>query len=129
MGVGVERVGASGVESGHAPFETRLDAVGPAPLLWVQGEVDLSNCLELDAAIRRAENAEPAAIIIDLRDVTFMDSTGIGTLFDADSRARQAGRRLLLVRPREPVARVFRLTLLDDHFEFIEDLNAIDREV
>jgi anti-anti-sigma factor len=63
--------------------------------------------------------------VLDLSGVSFMDSTGVRTLLQADSRARRDGRRLLLIAPPEPGARVLRVTLLDRRFEFIGDLSEL----
>jgi len=48
------------------------------------------------------------------------DSTGLNLLLAKLANARTQGRRLLLVRPRGAADRIFRLTLLEDRFEFVE---------
>jgi anti-anti-sigma factor len=91
----------------------------------VEGELDLSTCEELEGAIREAEESNPATLVLDLSGVTFLDSMGLGTLVKAHERARLQGRRLLLVAPPEPAARVFRINVLDERFQFVDSLAAI----
>ena len=79
----------------------------------------------METALAQAEGANPPTIVLDLSGVSFMDSTGVRTLLQADSRARRDGRRLLLIAPPEPAARVLRVTLLDRRFEFIGDLSEL----
>jgi len=93
---------------------------GPDPTLRVSGELDLSSTGKLGAAIRAVESSQPAAIVLDLQNVTFLDSTGLNLLLAEQANARTNGCRLLLVRPRGPADRIFRLTLLEDRFEFVE---------
>jgi anti-anti-sigma factor len=47
--------------------------------------------------IRRAEADRPDTLILDLRDVTFFDSTGLQLVLDADVRAREEGRTLIVL--------------------------------
>ena len=110
----------------QGPIEVSVEERGGTPVVHVRGEVDLSTCEELEAAIERAEESAPTTLVVDLSQVSFLDSTGVRTLLKADSRARDDGRKLLLVGPPEPAARVFRVTLLDKRFEFIGDLTDLD---
>ena len=48
--------------------------------------------------------------VLDLRELAFMDSSGVHTIVNASLRARKAGRRLVLVRGRPNIYRMFTLT-------------------
>jgi anti-anti-sigma factor len=48
--------------------------------------------------------------VLDLRELAFMDSSGVHAIVAASSRAREGGRRLVLVRSRPDVDRIFGLT-------------------
>src|SRR5262249_48310448 len=102
-----------------APLEVLTDDHRCTPLVSVPGTLDLSTCEQVEAALAQEERANPPTLVLDLAGVTFMDSTGVRTLLQAASRARRDGRRLLLIAPPEPAARVLRVTLLDRRFEFI----------
>jgi anti-sigma B factor antagonist len=108
-----------------APLEVRIEDHGGAPVIHVRGELDLSTCEQVETALAQAEGANPPTLVLDLSGISFMDSTGVRTLLQADSRARRDGRRLLLIAPPEPAARVLRVTLLDRRFEFIGDLSEL----
>ena len=76
---------------------------------WVQvaGELDIETSPQLEQTLR-----EPSAqlVVLDLRELAFMDSTGVHTIVNASARARQLGRRLVLLRGPPRVDRVFGLT-------------------
>ena len=115
-----------GSTGAKGPLEVSVEDRSGTPIVHVAGELDLSTCEELDAAVRRAEGSNPATLVLDLGLVSFLDSTGVRTLLQADARARRVGRRLLLIGPPDPAARVLRVTLLDKRFDFIKDLSELD---
>ena len=59
--------------------------------------------------------------MIDLTGVSFIDSTGLSVLLTASQRAREQGRRLVVVRPPLPALRVFTLTRVDAGMECVDD--------
>jgi anti-sigma B factor antagonist len=85
------------------------------------GELDLSQADNLSQELERAEEDEPDILVVDLREVSFMDSTGLRLLLAALRRAEPAGRRLVLVRGQEQVRDLFRVARLDDVFELVDD--------
>lgn len=93
--------------------------------LALRGELDISSAPMLEEALARAEEAAPALLVIDLRQLEFMDSTGLRTLVSADQRARDEGRRLAIVRGPEPVDRIFTVTRLDERLELVDDPAAL----
>ncbi len=91
----------------------------------LRGELDISSAPVLEEALGRAEESAPAVLLIDLRELEFMDSTGLRTVVSADQRARDAGRRLCIVRGPEPVDRIFSVTRLDERLELVDDPGAV----
>jgi anti-sigma B factor antagonist len=89
--------------------------------LALRGELDISSAPVLEEALGRVEAAGPPLLVIDLRGLEFMDSTGLRTLVSADQRARDAGRRLAIVRGPEAVDRIFNVTRLDERLELVDD--------
>jgi anti-anti-sigma factor len=87
----------------------------------LQGELDILSAERVEQELRRVEEASPGTMIIDLRTLRFIDSTGLRTVLAADLRARRDGRRLVIVRGPDPVHRVFRIALLDRRLEFVDD--------
>ena len=90
--------------------------------LELAGELDLATAPKLEDELRRVEGDGPSVIVLDLRPLAFMDSSGLRALLAADGRAREAGRRLVLVRGDERVQRVLKITRLDERLEIVEDL-------
>jgi anti-sigma B factor antagonist len=83
------------------------------------GELDAGEVNGFERKLVRLEQAQPPLLVIDLRDVRFIDSHGLSALLDAEARARGDGRRLMLTRPPDSVMRVFQITLLDQRFEWL----------
>jgi anti-anti-sigma factor len=103
------------------PLELRIEEENGVARLVAAGELDLSSAERLEEELKRHELAEPSVIVLDLRELTFMDSTGLRTVIAADTRARERGGRLVIVRASEEVDRVFRLTRMDEHLEMVEE--------
>jgi anti-sigma B factor antagonist len=76
---------------------------------WVQvlGELDVDTTPKLDRMLREPQSQ---LIVLDLRELAFMDSSGVHTIVNASARARQLGRRLVVLRGPPDVDRVFKLT-------------------
>ena len=85
--------------------------------LRLSGELTLATVTGFVARLAHAEVAAPAILVLDLRGLRFIDSTGLAELVAADKRIRRDGRRLLLVMAPGPVERLLALTRLDHHFE------------
>ncbi len=85
----------------------------------LRGELDLEHAYTFDEELKRVEAIEPECICLDLRELTFLDSTGLSRLVAARRRAMKAGRRLVLVRGPAAVQRVFQLTAVDEAFEIV----------
>jgi anti-sigma B factor antagonist len=90
----------------------------------LSGELDLATASKLEDELKRVEVSEPALILLDLRPLSFMDSSGLRALLAADARAREGGRRLVLIRGDERVQRVLRITRLDERLEIVDDVDA-----
>lgn len=82
-------------------------------LIAVSGEVDLATSPALDAAIITAIESGTSALAIDLTDVSFMDSSGLGVIVRGLKRCREADKDLDLVITNERVLKVFGITGLD----------------
>jgi anti-anti-sigma factor len=89
--------------------------------LALRGELDIASAPRVEEALTRIEAAAPGLILIDLRGLEFMDSTGLRTVVSADARAREQGRRLAVVRGPEQVDRIFTVTRLDERLEMVDE--------
>ena len=91
----------------------------------LKGELDLSTVERVQEELRRAEAGGPPLLVLDLSRLTFLDSTGLRAVVTADERAREAGRRLVVVRGPEAVHRVFTITRLEERLEMVDDASAV----
>ena len=79
--------------------------------LAVSGEIDLLTCPILVEEFSMTEQEDAlSAILLDLREVTFMDSTGLKACLEASLRSKSKGRDLLLVGVRPELRKVFEVT-------------------
>ncbi len=91
----------------------------------LSGELDISTAPRVEEELERVEPAGPAVLVLDLRGLSFMDSTGLRLIVSADGRAREQGRRLAVVRGSETVQRIFRVTRLEERLDMVDDPAAV----
>jgi anti-anti-sigma factor len=92
----------------------------------LSGELDIASADSLEQQLAAAEVDSPAILVLDLRRLEFIDSTGLRALVVADERARSQGRRLALVCGPNAVARILEVTRLDQRLEVVDDPDALD---
>jgi anti-anti-sigma factor len=95
----------------------RIDTQSEGDTLTVKlsGEFDLGSISDFREAVEGA--AEPwQRAEIDLRDLVFMDSSGLQELVRLNNRAHEKKLEVVLVRPSAPVMRLLELTGLQSHF-------------
>ncbi|MER7128705.1 STAS domain-containing protein [Streptosporangium saharense] len=99
-------------------FEVHSWNRGPCVVVRAAGELDMAVAPRLDMEIGRAlDLAECPCLVLDLAEVPFCDSVGLGVLVSALTRVRDShGRLILVVRP-GMVARLLTITNLDRYFE------------
>ena len=94
-------------------------------IVALSGELDLASAPKLEDEMKHLEERGPGVIVLDLKELSFMDSSGLRALLSADARAREAGRRLVLVRGDERVQRVLKITRLDERLEIVDSIDAV----
>ena len=105
-------------------FDVTSEQRGDHVHVRLSGELDISSAPKVEDELARVEPNRPELIVLDLRNLAFMDSTGLRLLSAADTRARQQDRRLAIVKGPEPVQRVFRITRLEERLEILDDIPA-----
>jgi anti-sigma B factor antagonist len=85
------------------------------------GELDIASAPQFEEGLEKVEAGAPAVLVLDLRKVEFIDSTGLRAVISADERARSGGRRLVIIRGTTAVERVFSVTQLDQRLEIVDD--------
>jgi len=108
------RVGDFAREAYHATCTIELSMADGTALLSLDGQLDISCGDRFIACLREARDAEPRDLVVDTREVTLIDSTGLSLLLKADGLARQNQFDLHIVRsPTEIVQAVMEATGVD----------------
>jgi anti-sigma B factor antagonist len=97
-------------------------------LVDLQGEVDAFTAPKLkQEMIQQIENGS-SRLIVDLADVGYLDSTGLGVLIGGLKRTRDKGGDLVLVCPNVRISRIFDITGLSRIFEMFQtEAEALNR--
>jgi anti-anti-sigma factor len=90
------------------------------------GELDIWTCPALRKALDAAADSA-RRLIVDLTDVTFLDSSGVGVLLDARMRGRQRG-PVVLVGVAGMVRRVLQISGVSDAFHYCASADEIAEE-
>lgn len=101
----------------HLVIDVREDA--GVSVLALRGELDLASSPELSA---KAEEllADGVPLVLDLRDLRFIDSTGLGAIAGVDRAAQKAGTKMSLIPGPPTVQRVFEISGTTDAFTWVE---------
>lgn len=86
------------------------------------GELDLVTAPHLRGCLDELLTGPPSELVVDLRQVSFIDSAGLAVLAAARAAAAKTGRSLKLVRGQSQVERVFAISGLEQHFEFTDQI-------
>jgi len=106
-------------------FSLREDrSQGGAHVIAVSGEVDIFTAPELKRVISAAIDSGARAVIVDLTETRFLDSTALGVLIGAVKRLRLVDGRMVIVNTEPSTAKTFEITGLDQIFEIVADRDA-----
>ncbi|HEY3673831.1 MAG TPA: STAS domain-containing protein [Acidimicrobiia bacterium] len=93
---------------------------GQGPVLHVKGEIDLVTAPQLRASLLELAGN----VVVDLTDVAFLDSTGIGVLVVARNRFMVDGGGLTLRRPNDVITRTLEIVGIGEWIEGHRDGDA-----
>jgi anti-sigma B factor antagonist len=109
-------------ELGREPVEEITTAAGGATVVRLAGQLDLHNAEQVREALLREAAGEPQRLVVDLEEVTFLDSTTLGILVEARSRLRNRD-AFRLAAPGLEVRRALEVSGLDHHFSVHETVD------
>jgi anti-anti-sigma factor len=101
-------------------FRVEVRNVDDATVLAVSGELDLVSSPELEQALERVYGFEPELLILDLREVDFMDSAGLSVVVKAQKWAQSTSTRFGLVNGSPQVRRLLTLTGMDERITVVQ---------
>jgi anti-anti-sigma factor len=101
-------------------FRVDVRRTDHATVVTVSGELDLASSGTLDEALEEAGDSEPELVVLDLREVEFMDSSGLAVIVKAHQRAQNGGHRLGVINGSPQVQRLLSLTGMDERMTVVE---------
>jgi anti-sigma B factor antagonist len=107
--------------AGQDAFSTRVEPHGETVVVEASGELDLSVAKTFENELRKALSNEESTVVLDLANVTFIDSSGLRALLAINEEARQDGNRFRIRPELAPaVTRLFELTCTADRLPFVD---------
>ena len=103
------------------PFRCDAQPAGQGRvILRPAGELDIATAPEIDAALERLRREGATELVLDLRGVAFMDSSGLRVILRWNELAARDGCRFVLIRGSDLVQRVFEATRVATALTFTE---------
>ena len=116
----------SDARSESSPLEIRCACERGRYVIAPAGDIDLVNAWRLEQELVRAEASGADEILLDLGGVRFIDSIGMKPVIHATARARERGKRLLIVPGPANVQRSFETTGLVSRLPFVDREGQVD---
>jgi anti-anti-sigma factor len=91
-------------------FTLDHDPVADSHLIVASGELDVASTSEMSAIFAMSMAGPQLAVILDLIDVEFIDSSALATILRAAQQLEGVGKRLHVVAPEGPVRRLLEIT-------------------
>lgn len=104
-------------------FDIKITEKKNTALVQVQGEVDMYTSPSLRDTLARFFKKDITAVVVDLTNVSFMDSSGIATLVEGLQWSKEQNRRFILAGLGDTVYNALSLTKLDNVFTIHENVH------
>jgi anti-sigma B factor antagonist len=111
---------------GLEPFITEVERRADVTFVRPHGDLEIATAGRLHATLNGIESAEH--LVLDLRGLSFIDSTGLHLLVTLHKRAQRDGFQLTLVAPAAPVEKAIQLCGLDETLPFVEIVDAVQSD-
>jgi anti-sigma B factor antagonist len=102
-------------------LEIAVSERGGVRLLRLKGEFDLAGVDEFERLLTADHTPGAVMFVLDMRELTFMDSSGLRALIMADQRVRAEGGRLIVVRGPDRVNEVLEMTGVAQHIDLVDE--------
>jgi anti-sigma B factor antagonist len=89
--------------------------------LRLTGELDMAGVERFERLLAADGSPEGGTFVVDLRGLTFMDSSGLRALIMADQRVRDKGGRFVVVRGPDRVNEVMEMTGVAQQIELVDE--------
>jgi anti-sigma B factor antagonist len=102
-----------------------ISSEGQRAVLRLDGELDLASVPKLESAMTDSTLDGIAEIVLDLRGLEFIDSTGLRAILLQEARSTERGQTFALVRGSEQVQRLLDMTHVDEHLKIVSSPEEI----
>ena len=104
--------------SGTTPGQSRFN------VLSLKGEIDLHVSPSITASLNERIDKKPERLVVDLSDVSYIDSAGLAALIQAMQKVEGYGGKFMLAGLQETVRSIFEISRLDQVFQIFSDADA-----
>lgn len=101
-------------------FEASTERQAGATIITFRGDLDIASAVDAAAALEAAVDGA-GVLVADLRELDFLDSTGVRVLLTAELHAREHGMRFGVARGDGMVRRLFEVTRIEQRFPVVDD--------
>jgi anti-anti-sigma factor len=101
-------------------FSVDTTSDGPNPVVVLRGEFDIAAEEQAENALARVLASRPGSLAVDLRELTFLDSTGLRVLLRLRRHCHECTCDLSLIRGAPPIDRVFEISGVASHFAIVD---------
>lgn len=108
-------------------LDVHRESEGDVTIVSFSGEFDYAEIAIAQEELRAAEAQAPRVLLLDLTGLAFMDSSAVRVILQADGRAREQGRRLVLLTGTGPPHRVLSILGLTTRLDIVADRAAVLR--
>ncbi len=99
--------------------------LGDHKVINVSGEVDLYNVSELKKALFGITDGQNQSVIVDMRNVNYMDSSGIGALVAGMKKMKAHSGKFALMNIHDDVLNILKLATLDKFFTIYDNEDEV----
>lgn len=98
-------------------------------IVEVEGEIDAEHAPNLKRCLQKARESAEKGMVLDLKKVSFIDSTGLGVLISLMRQLKEQDRELRLLGLQDEVRSIFEITRLYKVFSLCESLETAVQEI
>jgi anti-sigma B factor antagonist len=91
-------------------FSVEIDKKNSLPIIRVKGEIDVYTCTQLNTTIQTVIQEGATTLILNLENIQYIDSTGLGTIAHAAREVQQSEGKILVVCPKPQVRKIFEIS-------------------
>ena len=101
-------------------MEIEVKDLGEHKVIEVSGEIDLYNVSELKKVLFSVTDGSNPSVVVDMKNVNYMDSSGIGALVAGQKKMKAHNGKFSLLNIHEDVLNILKLATLDKFFKIYE---------